>query len=35
MLRFLKVLAVVVLSLVLMVFLAACGGTGATAEPAA
>ena len=35
MLRFLKVLAVVVLSLVLMVFLAAWGGTGATAEPAA
>ena len=34
MLRFLKVLAVVVLSLVLVTVLAACGGTGATEEPA-
>ena len=34
MLRFLKVLAVVVLSLVLVTVLAACGGTGSTEEPA-
>ena len=32
MLRFLKVLAVVVLSLVLVTVLAACGGTAATTE---